>query len=185
MVIDLHEEIEKLLPVLRIAVAPQIQEAFSEALSKWKTLPNRNNFMFGYLFKADLALRLRANQRAYGGVYGVARVRGALFLDFLYLQMSFNRVDSRTGVPKGGKLVKESARQMGSKVPKQTRFVVIDGKAMYCPEPPRNVVLGIDAHPDYGLRQIFTGVLLPSVLNPGKFEYPKRFILYSALDGEA
>lgn len=185
MIIDLHEEIARLLPVLRSVVIPQIQQTFSEVLDVWKALPHHNNFMFGHLFKADLASRLKQNQRSYDGAYGVARVRGALFLDFLYLQMSFNRVDPRTGVPKGAKLVKESARQMGLKVPRQTRFVVVNGKAMFCPEPPRNVVLGIDAHPDYGLRQVFAGVLLPSAANPGRFEYPKRFVVYSAADDEA
>jgi hypothetical protein len=184
MIVELHLEIERLLPVLEEVVVPQIKESFFEVSEKWKAFQYHNNFTFGCNFKTDLTLRLRDNERLFEGVYSLARVRNAPFLDFLTLQMSYHRVDPRTGVPKGGKLVKECAKLMGMGLPKQMRFAVIKGEARFCPEPPRNVVLGIDAHPDYGLRQVFVGILLPSGRNPDRFEYPRKFIIYSSIPSE-
>ncbi len=144
----------------------------------------RNNFTFGCAFRTDLTYRLKDNERLFEGVYWLSRVRNAHVLDFFPLRISFHRVDSRTGIPKGGMFAKRSAREFFLGLPRQIRYAVIKGAPRFYPDPPRNVILGIDADPDYGLKEVFAGVLLPSEHGPYEFEYPRKFVIYSSGDAD-
>lgn len=172
----LYDEIENVIPVLRTAIVPQIEESVKTVKEAYFSNHYFSGYSFGCMLYDNLSNRFEENAYLWEDDIIFISEKNVLLLEACGIGFHCHKVDPDSNIPNGAGSVK-SYLDSGLR-PVQLRLFPINPNCEFYPS---NIILAYDATPKEGLKKVFVGILEKNAWGKG-YIWEKTFPVYAAND---